>query len=310
VAVTKRVTQFLHFVRLGRPLFLIGGFLFHALGVLMALYTGASVSVPTLLWGQVAITSIQLMTHYSNDYFDLKADQANLTPTQWSGGSRILVDGLLSPHVALATAVFLAVLAGGATLLLGIVLQPGILTLSLLFLALLTAWSYSSPPLRLHSRGVGELTTALLVPGLTPLLGFYLHAGTLPLLPFLAIFPLCCFQFNMLLSINFPDAAGDRAVGKRTLVVRLGAARAARLYVALLITAYAALPLLVWAGLPWPAGIAASLGAPIAAWQVWRMQRKAWAVPELWSSLAFWSVALLMGTAALETVAFFWLWFF
>jgi 1,4-dihydroxy-2-naphthoate octaprenyltransferase len=171
-------------VRLGRPLFLIGGFLFHALGVLMALYTGASVSVPTLLWGQVAITSIQLMTHYSNDYFDLKADQANLTPTQWSGGSRILVDGLLSPQVALATAVFLAVLASGAALLLGIVLQPGILTLSLLFLALLTAWSYSSPPLRLHSRGVGELTTALLVPGLTPLLGFYLHAGTLPLLPF------------------------------------------------------------------------------------------------------------------------------
>jgi hypothetical protein len=40
------------------------------------------------------------------------------------------------------------------------------------------------------------------------------------------------------------------------------------------------------------------------------MQHVAWAVPELWNSLAFWSVALLMGTAALETVAFFWLWFF
>ena len=37
----------------------------------------------------------------------------------------------------------------------------------------------------------------------------------------------------MLLAIEFPDAAGDAATGKRTLVVRLGAPRAAQLYVAI-----------------------------------------------------------------------------
>ena len=295
------------FIRLGRPLFLVGGFLFHGLGVAMALYAGARLNRPVLLWGQVAITSIQLMTHYSNDYFDLAADRANRTPTRWSGGSRVLPAGLLPPRVALIAAVGLALLALGATFVLGLWLQPAPLTIPLLLLALLLAWGYSAPPLRLHSRGIGELTTALLVPGVTPVVGYYLQAGRLELLPFLAVFPLCCFQFAMLLSINFPDAAGDAVTGKRTLVVRLGSEQAARLYVAILSAAYLSLPLLVWSGLPLPVALAAGLLAPAAAWQIWRVRRGAWADPAAWDSLAFWSIGLLMGTAALETAAFLWL---
>jgi len=301
-----RLRRILDFIRLGRPLFLVGGFLFHALGVVIALYTGARLNLPALFWGQVAITSIQLMTHYSNDYFDLAADRANQTPARWSGGSRILPAGLLPPRVALIAAIGLALLALAATLVLGLWLTAP-LTIPLLLLALLLAWGYSAPPLRLHSRGVGELTTALLVPGLTPLVGFYLQAGLLELLPFLAVFPLCCFQFAMLLSINFPDAAGDAVTGKRTLVVRLGSEQAARLYVAILSAAYLSLPLLVWSGLPLPVALAAGLLAPAAAWQIWRVRRGAWANPAAWDSLAFWSIGLLMGTAALETAAFLWL---
>ncbi|HEX6386903.1 MAG TPA: prenyltransferase, partial [Anaerolineae bacterium] len=229
--------RLLDFIRLGRPLFLTGGFLFHGLGVAMALYAGARLKVPILFWGQIAITSIQLMTHYSNDYFDLAADRANRTPTRWSGGSRVLPANLLPPRVALAAAVCLAMLALGATAVLGLWLQPQPLTIPLLLLALWLAWAYSAPPFHLHSRGLGEVTTALLVPGLTPVLGFYLQTGQLALLPFLAVAPLCCFQFNMLLSINFPDAIGDAYANKRTLIVRLGGEPAASLYVAVLIAA-------------------------------------------------------------------------
>ena len=50
------------------------------------------------------MTSFQLMTHYANDYFDLEADRANQTPTTWSGGSRVLPAGELSPRVALIAA--------------------------------------------------------------------------------------------------------------------------------------------------------------------------------------------------------------
>lgn len=294
----------LQFVRLGRPLFLVGGVLLHGLGVAMALYSGAALDGGALVWGQVAITAIQLMTHYSNDYFDVAADRANRTPTPWSGGSRVLVEDGLRPAVALAAALVLTGLALVAIGVLGVTVRPGWGTFALLLLALVMAWAYSAPPFRLHSRGVGELSVAILVTGLTPLVGFYLQFGRLTLLPLLAVTPLVCFQFAMVLAINLPDAAGDAVVGKRTLVVRRGAAGAARLYVLVLVAAYGVLPLLVAAGLPGLVALAICLPLPLAVWQGWRMGRGAWANPAEWSSLGFWSVGLLMGTAAVELAAF------
>jgi 1,4-dihydroxy-2-naphthoate octaprenyltransferase len=288
---------------MGRPEFLAGGLLLHGLGVAMAQSTDAPLNLAALLWGQVAITSIQLMTHYSNDYFDLPADLANPTPTQWSGGSRVLPKGLLEPRVALYLALALAASALGAALALALIVRSGAWTLLLVVLALVLAWAYSAPPLRLHSRGLGELTTALLVAGMTPLVGFYLQTGRVGL-PLLGVLPLCCLQFVMLLTIEFPDAVGDAAAGKRTLVVRLGAATAARLLVLVLLAAYAILPLLVALGLPLHVAAGAAVTAPLAAWQGWRVRHGAWADPACWNSLGFWAIALLMGTATAELVAF------
>ncbi len=295
------------FVRLGRPHFLFGGLLLHGLGVAIALYTGARLNLPALLWGQAAISAIQLMTHYSNDFFDLAADLANQTPTHWSGGSRVLVEGHLRPAVALAAAIGLGTLALGAALGLALGVRSGALTLPLLILALLLAWSYSAPPVQLHSRGLGELTVALLSPGLVPLVGFYLQTGRFELLPLLAVLPLSCLQFAMLLVIEFPDAAGDAAVGKRTLVVRLGAAKAARLHAGVLVAAYAALPLLVALGLAPVTAAAVGLSAPLAAWHGRRVLRAAKTSSPSWDSPAFWSIVLLLCAAVAETLAFLWL---
>jgi 1,4-dihydroxy-2-naphthoate octaprenyltransferase len=292
------------FIRLGRFQFLAGGFVLHMLGVAVALYAGARLTLSALLWGQIAITATQLMTHYINDYFDLEADRANHTPTRWSGGSRVLPEGDLAPRIALLAASVLLLIALTASLQLALAVRPGGVTLVLLSISILLAWGYSAPPLRLHSRGLGELTTAVLVPGLTTLIGYYLQMGRLNLLPILVAMPLCILQFAMLLAIEFPDESGDRVAGKHTLVVRLGADKAARLYVGALIAAYILLPLLVLIGLPLPVGIAVVAGLPLALWQSWWMVRGEWANPARWNSLAMWSVVLLMGTAAAELVAF------
>ena len=90
------------FLRLGRPHFLVGGLLLFALGSLLAAESGAGLDWQRYLCGQGVITAAQWMTHYSNDYFDLDADRANSTPTRWSGGSRVLVSGLIAPRAALA----------------------------------------------------------------------------------------------------------------------------------------------------------------------------------------------------------------
>ncbi len=292
------------FIRLGRPHFLLGGLVLHGLGVAVALYSGAHLNLPALLWGQAAISAIQLMAQYANEFFDLAADRANRTPTAWSGGSRVLVEGRLSPAVALAAALGLALVAAGAALGLTVSVHPGALTLLLVIVAFLLAWSYSAPPLRLHSRGLGELNVALLVTGLVPLMGFYLQMGRFERLPFLAILPLACLQVAMLLVIEFPDAAGDSVVGKRTLVVRLGAVKGARLLACILAAAYAALPLLVLLGLPPLAAAAVGLSAPLAAWQGWRVLRAIRTSSPDWDGPAFWGIALLLIASAAETLAF------
>ena len=295
------------FVRLGRPQFLVGGFLLYALGATVAVVAGATLALGPYLLGQAAVTAIQLMTHYANDYFDVAADRANLTPTQWSGGSRVLVGGVLSPRVAFHAARVLAI-AGAALLVLVFVRgqRPAAFALAA---ALALAWAYSAPPFRLHSRGLGELTTAIVVTGLTPLIGFLEQGGTWGdvMLLVAAQLPLMGLQFAMLLAIEFPDAAGDAAVGKRTLVVRLGAARAAALYRALLVAIYGAIPLLLTAGLPWQVALAAASMFPIAAWQWRALASGAWGEPKRWEAVAFRAVATLIGTTAAELVAYVWI---
>jgi 1,4-dihydroxy-2-naphthoate octaprenyltransferase len=288
------------FVKLGRPKFLVGGFLLFALGSVLAKVVGATVDWQRYAWGQAIITSAQWMTHYSNDYFDLEADRANSTPTRWSGGSRVLVTGTVAPRAALAASVVLGACALIAALALAA--RPGtprfVLPLALLIMAL--SWCYSAPPLRLLRRGLGEVTTALVVTFLTPLLGFYAQSGVLRPVLFLACFPLCCLQFSMLLTIELPDAAGDAAQGKRTLVVRRGAEWAAICCAAILVAAFGSLPILVLLGLPARVAACAALPAPLALWQAVRLSRGAFRDPKRWESLALCSVALLATTTLAE----------
>jgi 1,4-dihydroxy-2-naphthoate polyprenyltransferase len=262
------VSAVIAFIKLGRPLFLGGGFILYALGTAIAAAYGHAIDGARYAWGQAAVTAFQLMTHYANDYFDYDADVANATPTKWSGGSRVLPEGLLPKRVALIAALAFAAL--GIALTIVISAQGGSWTAPTLALVLVLAWEYSAPPLRLCARGIGELDTAIVVTVLVPWLGFYLQApsmlGARDLM--LTIVPLALLQFAMLIAIEFPDEAGDIAAGKRTLVVRLGAKRAAKLYAA--ITAAAFIWPLVALGLGLPARVALAMvvPAPIAIWRI------------------------------------------
>ncbi|MGQ9681079.1 MAG: prenyltransferase [Anaerolineae bacterium] len=295
-------------LRLGRPHFLAGGLILYCLGVAVAGYQGVPINVTLLIWGQIAVTAIQWATHYSNDYFDLAADRINPTPTWWSGGSRVLVEGLVSPRVALAVAMLFSALALVATLVLTQRLKAPPWTPGILLLALFLGWSYSAPPLRLHSRGVGELASSLLVAGLTPLTGYYLQAGRLAALPLLAAVPLVCLQVATMLAVEYPDFAADAAAGKRTLMVRMGVERAAQLNCAVLAVAFVLLLPAVALGLPAVvAGAALLSGAPLAAWQVWSLKQGAWRRPACWQGVTTRGIMLIALPAAAELAAFVWL---
>jgi 1,4-dihydroxy-2-naphthoate octaprenyltransferase len=251
------------FVRLGRPLFLAGGFINYALGAAIARLTGHPIDWRRYALGQAAVTAFQLMTHYANDYFDLDADRANATPTRWSGGSRVLPGGELPRSAALIAALVLAAI--GIAVIAALHEQIAVLVAMGAL-----AWAYNAPPLRLCASGFGELDTAIVVTGLVPWLGFALQAPDLggTRIALAAFAPAALLQFAMLLAIEFPDAAGDAVTGKRTLVVRLGARTAAKLYAACTAAAYLWLPIAYVLGVPAIAVALAALPVPIAIWRL------------------------------------------
>ncbi|MGQ9928473.1 MAG: prenyltransferase [Chloroflexaceae bacterium] len=292
------------FAALGRPLHLIGGAIFYGLGVAVAGYAGAPLNGRAAILGLLTVAAAQLMNHYCNDYFDLEADRANPTPTRWSGGSRVLAEERLPARAALVAALSFGALALSLAPLTALASPAPAATLSLLGVAIALAWVYSGPPLFLHRRALGEVTGAILVPGLTALVGYQAQMGAIGGAVLLAVVPLCLLQFAMLVAVNVPDAAGDAAVGKHTMVVRVGAARAAQFYLAALGLAYGSLPVLALAGLPWPAALAHLATLPIAAWLAYRVLRGAWHDPRAWESIGFWSIGQLVGSAGMLTTAF------
>jgi 1,4-dihydroxy-2-naphthoate octaprenyltransferase len=174
------------------------------------------------------------------------------------------VDGLLTRGQTR----WIAVLGYGATAAVGLMIvfsrEPGVLLPGILGIAL--AFGYHAAPARLSYRGLGELAVAFCYGPLVVAGTYLVQRGRMPAWVVAASVPLGLLIAAFLVVNEFPDARADAGAGKRTLVVRLGPRRSARLFAAVLGTAFAltlALPLLgapagSWLG---AIGFAPALGA-------------------------------------------------
>jgi 1,4-dihydroxy-2-naphthoate polyprenyltransferase len=228
------------FVKLARPRFLMGGVVLHSAGSVHSAGGLTALDMRAFVLGQCAITATQLMTHFSNDYFDVEADRLNRASTMWSGGSRVLVDGDLAPSVARNAAAFFGAAAMAFNLLiLRAYGEARLPAFAMLITALVLSISYSAPPLRLHPRGFGAFTAAIVVGGLTPLAGFAMQgAGTLSTTILREVSPLVLAQVALILVLDLPDRPSDEAAQKKTLAVRFGEVASSRLAIALVTLTY------------------------------------------------------------------------
>ena len=176
-----KTNSLLLFLRLSRPLFLLGGVLNYFLGLGIAHYLGVPLDISVLLLGQAWVTSLQLATHYLNEYFDFPNDLFNHHRTPFTGGSGVLGSGedQLNPRVALAAAAVTLGLAAVCTFALGRLGALNPLVVTIMGIAVLGTVFYSTPPLRLAASGYGELTTAILLATLVPAFGYALQTGDL-----------------------------------------------------------------------------------------------------------------------------------
>ncbi|MDQ2940794.1 MAG: prenyltransferase [Chloroflexota bacterium] len=223
------------------------------LGILIALRHGAF-DIWLALLTVVGASLAHLAINVTNDIFDTLsgADAANANPTQFSGGSRVLIYDLLTVRQLLAVA--LALFGGAAAIGLLLVWLTGSLTLLLIGIAGISVGiAYTAPPLKLVYRGLGEIAVAV---GFGPimLLGAYVvQTGRLALEPFVVSITVGILVALILYVNEIPDRTGDAAAGKRTLPVRLQPDTITSGYLVAAIIAFAVIVVGVAGGLlPWP----------------------------------------------------------
>lgn len=201
----------------------------------------------------LATVVLALLTHAAvnlyNDYGDAVggSDAVNtgrLTP--FSGGSRVIQDGVFTAAQMREAALRLGIVVVGGGLMLSARAGPGLLAIGLA--GLLLGWAYSSPRVALMSRGLGELAVGLgwwlVVVGAD-----YVQRHAFSALAAVAGVSPALLVTAILWAAEFPDAQADAAVGKRTLVVRWGPRVAALGHAGLVLAAH--LWLAAWWWVDW-----------------------------------------------------------
>lgn len=197
-------------------------------------------------WALLGLTMLgvalfHLGTNTANDYFDHRsgADEANFTPTPFSGGSRVIQRGLMAAKTMGFFALTFYILGTVVGLGLVYLLWPAGLTILWLGLAgFLLGFLYTAPPARLAHHGVGELAVAVGFGPLIVLGAYFVQTQTFSNAALLASLPIGALIAAVLYINEFPDKDGDARVGKRTLIVRLPDRAAVWGYHALLTVAY------------------------------------------------------------------------
>ena len=225
----------------------------------------AGTALLTLLLALLAHAGVNVL----NDYYDhLNGTDALNTGRvfPFTGGSRFIQNGVLSPAQMLAYGLllFALVIAGGVWL----IEKTGSGLFWIGLAGLFIGWAYSAPPLKLNSRGLGEACVVagflLVVAGADTV-----QRGTFSGLPWLAGLPYALLTANILFINQFPDREADAQAGKRHWVVRLKPQTAARGYGLVALLAASLLGALVWMEtLPlWSLVALAGMLPAVAAWR-------------------------------------------
>jgi 1,4-dihydroxy-2-naphthoate octaprenyltransferase len=219
-------------LKLSRIPFLSPGLSPFTAGIILGLYYVRRVpSWGLLIISYLGLTLIMLATYYSNEYFDYEGDLLNKNYNRFSGGSRVLSEGILPRRLGLYLLIIALILFSSLALLyarLYFNLRPYLLYMALLGLFL--GVFYSAPPFRWAYRGVGEILIAFAYGWLATVSGYYIITGSVDLRATLLSLPPALTVFSVIVINEIPDYEADLKVSKKNLVVRLGIKRARILY--------------------------------------------------------------------------------
>lgn len=202
-----------------------------ALGLALAARSGVKLNMGISALGLLSVALIMAMTFLVNEYFDFETDSVNVDFNRFSGGSRVLPQGLILRKSVLVAAAICAALA----IVMGLIIQyhfkTGPLTIPLGLSAMLIGYAYTGKPFQLIYRGWGELAIGVSMGWMPVYIAYYLLAG-LPSGLYIHVMTLPnSISIVMALLINeYPDYISDKASGKRNFVMRFGREKIAWFY--------------------------------------------------------------------------------
>ncbi len=199
--------------------------------------------------------SLQVGVNYANDY----SDGVRGTDAQRRGPVRLTATGLASPravrNAALIDFGFAAVVGG----ILSLVVNPWLLLVGVA--AIGAAVTYTGGPKPYGYIGLGEVMVLVFFGFVATVGSAYVQHATLPGVAWVAALAAGLPACGILLANNVRDVDTDRVSGKRTVAVRIGAARARGLYVVCIAGSIAAV---VACGAFVPTALLAVLALPLA----------------------------------------------
>ncbi len=174
-----------------------------------------------------------------NDYFDhlSQNDEVNKEYVRpFTGGSRLIQEGLLSPTEVLIEAI--VCLSVGSAIGLYFSYKLGWVIFFIGIFGVASATFYVFPGINLVGRGIGEVLIGANFGLLMTFGAFYVQAGKFSWVPIIASLPVALLITAVLYINEFQDAKADHAVGKNHLVVRLGKKHAVKGYILLILLTY------------------------------------------------------------------------
>jgi len=220
------------------------------LGTAIAATTTTEINILFFALALIGVASLHLSANILNDYFDHKSGTDGINKEfvrPFSGGSRAIQLGLLTPFEVMSGGVFFLIV--GALVGIFFTFTSGWPVFAVMLVALASVFFYTSPPLSLASRGIGEIVVGLNLGYLATFGAYFVQTGNLSmesiLTTFVAATPVALLIAAVLYINEFPDYNADKAIGKNHLVIRLGKSKAAVGYALMIIVTYASIILSV-----------------------------------------------------------------
>lgn len=232
-----------------RPAFILATIVPILLGFAYTHYKGYEIQWPVFFLVLLAAIFLHAGVNVLNDYYDAlngtdAMNQERIYP--FTGGSRFIQNNVLSIEQVRNFGIGLismVVIIG-----LYLVYRTGLMLFLLGFFGVFIGWAYSAPPLRLNSRGLGELTV-LAGFSLLPFGAWLTQTGTASLDVLLIALPLGLLTANLLYINQYPDRKADIQAGKMHWVARLPTHISRWGYWLIAGSALALVPLLIYRGL-------------------------------------------------------------